>query len=73
VNSTSPSVITDIPTTSDAVSSGTAVPEALTQGFRDAFWAGAAITLVGVLVSLLLVRQRDFATAPVTEAAAEPA
>jgi len=60
-------------TTSDAVSSGTAFPDALTQGFRDAFWAGAAITFVGVVVSLLLVRQRDFATVQATEAAAEPA
>ena len=56
-------------TTSDAVASGTPVPEALTHGFQNAFWAGAAITLVGVIVSLFLVRQRDFATAPALEPA----
>src|SRR4249920_3864202 len=31
-------------TTSDSVASGTPVPEALTHGFQNAFWAGAAIT-----------------------------
>jgi len=47
-------------TTTDAVASGTAVPVALTNGFQNAFWVGAAITLVGAVVSVLLVRQRDF-------------
>jgi EmrB/QacA subfamily drug resistance transporter len=56
-------------TTSDAVASGTPVPEALTNGFQNAFWAGAAITLVGVIVSLFLVRQKDMATAPALEPA----
>jgi len=60
-------------TTTDAVSSGTPVPAALTEGFRDAFWAGAAVTFVGVIVSLLLVRQRDFATAAALEPASEAA
>src|SRR6478735_7802205 len=59
-------------TTSDSVASGTPVPSALTQGFQHAFWAGAAIAFVGVLVSLFLVRQRDFETAPALEASAEP-
>ena len=48
-------------TTSDEIASGTPVPSALTEGFRHAFWAGAAIAFAGVLVSLFLVRQRDFA------------
>ena len=56
-------------TTSDSVASGTPVPEALTHGFQNAFWAGAAITLVGVIVSLVLVRQSDMATAPALEPA----
>jgi EmrB/QacA subfamily drug resistance transporter len=60
-------------TTSDAVASGSALPAALTDGFRNAFWAGAAITFVGVVVSLVLVRQSDFATAPALEAAPEAA
>ena len=51
-------------TTTDSVKSGTAVPEALTNGFQNAFWVGAAITLAGVIVSLVLVRQRDFEPAP---------
>ena len=60
-------------TTSDSIASGTPVPAALTHGFQNAFWAGAAITFVGVVVSVLLVRQSDFATAPALEPAAEPA
>jgi EmrB/QacA subfamily drug resistance transporter len=47
-----------VSTTSDA-SPGTPVPVALTDGFQAAFWAGAAIALAGVLVSIFLVRGRD--------------
>ena len=46
-------------TTSDAVTSGTALSSALTDGFRTAFWAGAALAFAGVLVSVFLVRDRD--------------
>jgi EmrB/QacA subfamily drug resistance transporter len=46
-------------TTSDAVSTGTQVPVALTDGFQAAFWAGAGIAVVGMLVSIFLVRGRD--------------
>jgi EmrB/QacA subfamily drug resistance transporter len=49
-----------VSTTSDAVATGTAAPVALTDGFAAAFWAGAAISFAGVLVSLFLVRGRDF-------------
>jgi EmrB/QacA subfamily drug resistance transporter len=48
-----------VATTDDAVASGDAVPIALTDGFVNAFWAGAAIAFVGVLVSIFLVRGRD--------------
>ena len=48
-----------VSTTDDALATGTAVPVALTDGFQAAFWAGAAITFAGVLVSLFLVRGRD--------------
>jgi predicted MFS family arabinose efflux permease len=48
-----------VSTTDDAVASGAAVPVALTDGFVNAFWAGAAIAFVGVLVSIFLVRGRD--------------
>ena len=47
---------------------------ALTDGFQAAFWAGAAISFAGVLVSLFLVRGRDLAhqEAPALEPALEP-
>ena len=45
--------------TSDELASGTQAPIALTDGFVNAFWAGAAIAFVGVLVSIFLVRGRD--------------
>ncbi|HXV35348.1 MAG TPA: DHA2 family efflux MFS transporter permease subunit [Gaiellaceae bacterium] len=48
-----------VSTTDNAVSSGTAAPVALTDGFVNAFWAGAAIAFAGVLVSIFLVRGRD--------------
>ena len=48
-----------VSTTNDAVASGHRVPVALTDGFVNAFWAGAAIAFVGVLVSIFLVRGRD--------------
>jgi EmrB/QacA subfamily drug resistance transporter len=61
-------------TTTDAVASGTAQPVALTEGFQAAFWAGAAVALVGVLVSIFMVRGRDLAQeAPVAEVALEAA
>jgi MFS family permease len=43
-------------------------PQALTDGFVNAFWAGAAIAFVGVLVSVFLVRGRDLAQVPAAEA-----
>jgi EmrB/QacA subfamily drug resistance transporter len=48
-----------VTTTDDAVADGTAVPVALTDGFVNAFWAGAVIAFIGVLVSIFLVRGRD--------------
>jgi EmrB/QacA subfamily drug resistance transporter len=48
-----------VSTTDDAAADGTAVPAALTEGFVNAFWAGAAIAFVGVLVSIFMVRGRD--------------
>ena len=62
-------------TTSDAVRSGVAMSSALADGFRTAFWAGAAIAFAGVLVSLFLVRGRDLRPQelPLGEAALESA
>jgi EmrB/QacA subfamily drug resistance transporter len=48
-----------VSTTDDELASGTAPPAALTDGFVNAFWTGAAIAFVGVLVSIFLVRGRD--------------
>jgi hypothetical protein len=46
-------------TTEDELTRGVAEPAALTEGFVNAFWAGAAIAFAGVLVSIFLVRGRD--------------
>jgi EmrB/QacA subfamily drug resistance transporter len=48
-----------VTTTDDAIDDGTAVPVALTDGFVNAFWAGVGIAVVGLLVSVFLVRGRD--------------
>jgi hypothetical protein len=48
-----------VSTTDDAAAQGTAIPVALTDGFVNAFWAGAAIAFAGVLVSIFFVRGRD--------------
>ncbi len=48
-----------VSTTEDAIGNGPVTPVALTDGFVNAFWAGAAIAFVGVLVSVFMVRGRD--------------
>ncbi|MBA3374568.1 MAG: MFS transporter [Actinobacteria bacterium] len=63
-------------TTANEVATGTQLPVALTDGFQAAFWAGAAVGLAGVLVSVFLVRGRDLQPAAepiVGEAALEAA
>ena len=63
-----------VATTDDAVADGAAVPVALTDGFVNAFWAGAGIALAGLLVSIFMVRGRDLRQeAPVAEPALEAA
>jgi EmrB/QacA subfamily drug resistance transporter len=59
-------------TTNDAVSSGTELPVAMTDGFQAAFWTGAAIAFVGVLVSIFMVRGRDLQQQEVESTAGEP-
>ena len=46
-------------TTSSELSTGTAPAFALTNGFQDAFIAGAIVGFVGILVALFVVRGRD--------------
>jgi EmrB/QacA subfamily drug resistance transporter len=53
-------------TTEDGVASGTAVPQALTEGFETAFVWGGIIAALGILVALVLVRRSDL-EAPVEE------
>jgi EmrB/QacA subfamily drug resistance transporter len=48
-----------VSTTEDELATGTAQAVALTDGFVNAFWAGAAIAFVGVLVSVFMIRGRD--------------
>ena len=50
--------------TENEVASGTAVPEAMTSGFQLAFWVGAAIAIVGVIASLVLIRQEEVESVP---------
>jgi hypothetical protein len=57
-------------TTADELARGTSAPFALTDGFQAAFFGGAGVALVGVLVALLVVRRRDIGTDAV-EAPAE--
>ena len=53
-------------TTEDGVASGNALPQALTDGFENAFIWGGIIAAMGILVGLVLVRQSDL-EAPVEE------
>jgi len=64
-----------VTTTNDEVAGGTQLPFALTDGFVNAFWAGAAIAFAGLLVAIFVVRGRDLrpSEAPVLEPALEGA
>jgi EmrB/QacA subfamily drug resistance transporter len=63
--------------TTNGADAGTQLPVALTDGFQAAFWTGAGIALLGVLVSIFLVRGRDLqqqeTEAPVADAVPEAA
>ena len=54
-------------TTENGVASGTAVPQALTEGFETAFIWGGIIASLGILVALVLVRRSDLEAPPVEE------
>ena len=56
----------------DATTAGDAVPEALTSGFQAAFWVGAGVAAVGVLASLILIRNEELASVPAFESDAQP-
>jgi EmrB/QacA subfamily drug resistance transporter len=54
-------------TTSSAVTSGTAVPFALTDGFQAAFIGAAAIAIAGVLAAIVLIRRDDLTPQEIIE------
>jgi Major Facilitator Superfamily len=58
--------------TNDGLASGTAAPIALTDGFEAAFIGAAAIAIVGILVSLIVVRGEDLVQAPEEAVEAAP-
>jgi MFS family permease len=60
-------------TTSDQLSTGTSPAFALTNGFQDAFVAGALVAFVGILVAIFVVRGRDLEEVPEMEPVLEPA
>ena len=56
-------------TTTDALVSGTAQPEALVDGFRVAFWVAAGVAFAGIAATLALIRGERIEAAPALEAA----
>jgi EmrB/QacA subfamily drug resistance transporter len=58
-------------TASEAVTSGTAVPFALTDGFQAAFMGATAIAVAGIFAAVLLIRRDDLEPREVVEG--EPA
>jgi EmrB/QacA subfamily drug resistance transporter len=59
--------------TDSALASGTALPNALVDGFQAAFVAGTIVAALGILASLTLIRRRHLEQVPAVEPAAEPA
>ena len=58
-------------TTKADVADGVASASALTHGFQNAFWVGAAVSLAGVVVALVLVRRSDLVPSTAHEAVLE--
>jgi EmrB/QacA subfamily drug resistance transporter len=59
--------------TKDSVSSGSALPVALVDGFHHAFLVGAIVAAVGIIASLTLIRRDELAVETVPELEVEPA
>jgi len=53
--------------TENQLAAGTAPPEALTNGFTLAFWVAAGFAVVSLVTTLVVLRRRDLAAAPVGE------
>jgi EmrB/QacA subfamily drug resistance transporter len=45
--------------TTDSLAAGTAAPQALVDGFHAAFWAGAAVAVVGIVASVALIKREE--------------
>jgi len=58
--------------TSDAISTGTAIPDAAVSGFTTAFTVGAFIAAAGIVAALTLIRRDELAQVPVEVEVAEP-
>ena len=58
--------------TEDGLASGTAVPQALTDGFQAAFIWGGIIAAAGILIALVLVRQSELEVPVAEEELPEP-
>ena len=59
--------------TQDSVSSGSALPVALVDGFSSAFLVGAIVAALGVVASLTLIRRDELEVEVVAERPVEPA
>ena len=59
--------------TDDAVTAGSAVPEALVHGFTGAFVAGAIVAGAGIVAALTMIRRDDLETAAQPAPEAVPA
>jgi MFS family permease len=53
--------------TSDAVASGSALPDALVTGFTGAFTAGVVVAALGILAAVTLIRRDELETVPELE------
>jgi EmrB/QacA subfamily drug resistance transporter len=51
-------------TTTDALASGVAQPQALVDGFQAAFWVAAGVAFAGVVATLALIRREELEAAP---------
>ena len=56
--------------TNNAAGAGEAMPDALTAGFHAAFWVGTVVAAVGVVASLVLIREDELSAAPAGSAEA---
>jgi EmrB/QacA subfamily drug resistance transporter len=68
-------ILTTIATTrtDNLLASGEAAPQALTEGFRIAFWAGVGFAAISLIATLLALKREDLTLQPAPQPAPEPA